>query len=137
MPPLLALLLELTQLPPHPLRDRDPRHLETAFTGLPTDVGEAQKVERLRLAESPLLPLLGGEPPELDQPCLPGLQLQLEHGESLAQVRQELLSFFFVLEAHDEVVGVAHDDHVTPRLPLPPLVGPLVEDVVQVDVREQ
>src|SRR5438309_10316419 len=78
MPPLLDLLFEFTQLAPHPLRDSDPRHLETPLPGLPTSVRKPQKVERLRLAESPLLPLLGGEPPELDQPCLLGLQLQPE-----------------------------------------------------------
>ena len=35
------------------------------------------------------------------------------------------------------VVGEAHDDHVTAREPLPPPVGPQVQDVVQVHVGEQ
>ena len=42
-----------------------------------------------------------------------------------------------MLEPHHEVVGEAHDDHVAARVPPPPLVGPQVKDVVQVDVREQ
>ncbi len=34
----------------------------------PTDVGEPQEVEGLRLTLAPSLSVLGGEPPELDQP---------------------------------------------------------------------
>jgi len=41
------------------------------------------------------------------------------------------------LKAHDEVVAVAHDDHVAARVASSPLLGPEVEDVVQVDVRKQ
>jgi hypothetical protein len=40
-----------------------------------------------------------------------------------------------MLEAHHSIVGEARDDHITARVPGPPLVQ--VEDVVQVDVREQ
>ena len=82
-------------------------------------------------------PVLGGEPPELDQPRLLGVQLQAELREPCAKIGQEPLGVIPVLEAHHEVVGEAHDDHVTARVPTPPLVGPQVEDVVQVDVRKQ
>jgi hypothetical protein len=42
-----------------------------------------------------------------------------------------------MLEAHDQVVGVAHDDHVALGFAPPPLLRSQVEDVVQVDVGEQ
>ena len=79
----------------------------------------------------------GGEPSELDQPCLVGLQLQAELRESLAKVGEEPLGVTVLLEPHEEVIGVAHDDHVAVRVPTSPLLGPQVEDVVQVDVGEQ
>ena len=92
---------------------------------------------RLRLAEPARLSILGGEPPELDQTRLLGVQLQGELRESFAQVRPEPLGVVPVLESHHGVVGETHDDHVTARVPSSPLVGPKVEDVVEVDVREQ
>jgi hypothetical protein len=36
-----------------------------------------------------------------------------------------------MLEADHDVVGVAHDDHVTRGLAPSPVLGPEVEDVVQ------
>src|SRR5271166_3842807 len=42
-----------------------------------------------------------------------------------------------MLEPDDEVIGEAHDDHITARIPAPPPLGPQVEDVMKVHVREQ
>src|SRR5262249_9377088 len=39
-----------------------------------------------------------------------------------------------VLESDDEIVGIAHDDHVARGLTPSPALGPEIEDVVQVDV---
>ena len=50
---------------------------------------------------------------------------------------EKLLGVVSMLEPHDEVVGKPHDDHVAVRLPLPPSVGPEVEDVVQVDIGQE
>jgi hypothetical protein len=50
---------------------------------------------------------------------------------------EEPLCVIPVLEADDAVVGEAHDDHISVRLPPPPPVGPEIEDVVEVDVCEQ
>ena len=41
------------------------------------------------------------------------------------------------LEPHDDIVRIAHNDHVAGGFPLSPAVGPEVEGVVQVDIREQ
>ena len=98
---------------------------------------EAEKVERLRPAEATRLPVVGGEPSELDQARLLSLQLQPEPRKPLAQLGLEPLRILTMLEAHDEVVSEAHDNHLAARVPLPPLLGPKVEDVVQVDVRKQ
>ena len=65
------------------------------------------------------------------------MQLQAELREPVAQVGEEPLGVLPMLEAHDVVVGEPHDDHVPARVPPSPLVGPQVEDVVQVDVRKQ
>jgi hypothetical protein len=100
-------------------------------------VREAEEVERLRLAEAPGCPVTGGEPPELDQPGLLGMQLQVELRKPLTEVPEELLGVTKMLEPDDKVVGEAHDDHVATRMPPSPLPGPPVEDVVEVDVGEQ
>jgi len=82
-------------------------------------------------------PVSGGVPSELDQACLLGVQLQRELREALAQVGQEPLGVLTMLEAHNEVVRPAHDDHVTMSVAAPPLLGPQVKNVVKVDVRQE
>ena len=42
----------------------------------------------------------------------------------------------FVLKADDHIIGIAHDDDLAVGLS-PPLLGPEIKDVVQVDVGEQ
>src|SRR5512142_1229614 len=96
-----------------------------------------REIERLRLPGAPLLPVRGGEPPELDQPRLARVQLQGEPREPLAEIPQELPGVSQMLEPGDEVVGETHDDHVAARVPPPPPLGPQVKDIVEVDVRQQ
>jgi hypothetical protein len=47
---------------------------------------EPEELERLRLAEIALRPVQRGEPPELDQPRLLGVQLQRELREPIAKI---------------------------------------------------
>src|ERR1700681_1560614 len=54
---------------------------------------------------------------------------------SLMQVMQESLRLMLMLEADNGVVRVTDDDHVAGRLAAP-AVGPEIEHVVQVHVRE-
>src|SRR5450755_4612450 len=70
--------------------------------GGPADVREPQKSERLWLAESSRLAFTGGEPPELDQARLLGVQLQAELRESVAKLRPEPLGVVPMLESHHE-----------------------------------
>src|SRR5512142_2150873 len=124
MPASLDLAFEGVQLGSHPLRVRDPLELEPSLPSLPARVREAQKPERLRLAEPTRLSSLGGEPSELDQPRLLGVQIQTELREPVAKVRPEPLGVTPVLESHHGVVGETHDRYVTARVSTSPLVSP-------------
>jgi hypothetical protein len=66
-------------------------------------VREAKEPERLRPAKATSLSVPGGEPSELDQPCLLGIQLKAELREPAAKVRPELLRVLTVLKAHHGV----------------------------------
>src|ERR671918_142039 len=137
MPASLELVLDLLQLGPQPFRDGVAFEPETSVLAFPAAGREAQEVECLRLAEAPCRSSLDGEPPELDQPGLVGMQFQPELRESLTEVVEELLGVTQVLESDDEIVGEAHDDQIAAGMPTPPLPDPSVEHVVEVDVGEQ
>ncbi len=71
MRPALKLSLDGFELRDHPLLRRDPPDDEYSITdALPTEVSKTQEREGLWFSLSPLLPVSGGEPPELDQSCL-------------------------------------------------------------------
>src|ERR671918_307403 len=81
------------------------------------------------------VPPVGRKAPKLDQPRLLRVQLQIELLEPCPQFGPEPFSVAPVLEARDEVVAVAYDDHISSCVPPPPSLGPKVQDVVEVDVR--
>jgi hypothetical protein len=97
----------------------------------------AQARERLRPAEAPLLALLGSKPPPADQARLLGIQPQPKRGQTRRQVTLEPLGVRAMLKAQDGVVGVPDDQQVTAGIPPAPVLGPQIEDVVQLDVRAQ
>src|SRR6266545_6077734 len=136
MPALPERGLDLLQLRSQPLSHGQPQHRETSFSRLPTYVREAEKGERLGLAPSAPLPVRRRAAAEFKESGLIGVQFQLVGREALAEVLPEPLGFPFVLEAHDEVIGITDHDHVTFRLPTP-VADPKVEHVVQVDVRKK
>jgi hypothetical protein len=137
MPASLERDVDLGQLGPHALRDGDAPQPELPVPPLPTDVGEAEEGERLRLPVAPGFAVAGGKASELDEPRLVGVQLQPEPRKSLTKVGEELPCVILILESGGKVVGEADDDDVTMRLPLSPLPDPPVEDVVEVDVGKQ
>ena len=49
----------------------------------------------------------------------------------------EALPIGFMLEASNDIVGVSHEDDIASGLSLSPLVGPEIENVVQVDIRKE
>src|SRR5664280_635233 len=127
----------LAQLGRHSFSDRLPPQREPSSPRLRAHVREAEECERLGPAEAPSPAVLDSEPPKLDQARLLGVELQAEPGETLHQVRVEPLGVSTMLKADNEVVGKPHDDHVTVSLPPSPLPGPKIEDMVEVEVREQ
>src|SRR5216683_2133199 len=137
VPTLPELVLDLSQLGPHPLRDRNAPNPETPVPPHRADVREAEEVERPGFPLAPRLPVRGGEPPELDQPRLARVQIQPELREPLAEIVQEPACILVILETHDEVVCETHDDDIPARNMTPPPVGPQVEDIMEVNVRQQ
>ena len=129
--------VHLAQLGRHSPRDCLTPQREPSCPRLPAHVRISEEAERLGPAEAPPPAVLGSEPPELDQARLPGVEFQAEPGETLHQVRVEPLGVRPILKAGSDIVSEPHDDHVTASLPVPPLPGPQVEDMVQVDVRGQ
>src|SRR6266511_2181016 len=134
MPTTLELVLDLAQLRPHPIRDGDTPQPEPPVPGLPAHVRKAEEVERFRLTLTPRRPVLGGEPPELDQPGLVRVQLQPEPREPLAKLVQEPPRILLMFEPDGVVVSEPHNDDVPVRPPFPPPVRPQVEHVVQIEV---
>ena len=74
---------------------------------------------------------------ELDQAGLVRVQRQRELPQPFAHRIPEAPGLGLVLEANDSVVGIPHDDHVARGLMPSPALGPEIEGIVQVDVREQ
>ena len=65
------------------------------------------------------------------------MQFEPELPEPLRQFGPEPFGIRLHLESHHDVIGEAHDDHVAVRLLLTPRLDPQVEDIVEVDVRQQ
>src|ERR1022692_2583379 len=128
MSPSLEFGLDLPQLGAHPSRVGDAFELETIVPRPRAYMREAEEGKRLRLAETPLLPISGGEPSELDQARLLSVQLQAELRQSCAEISLEPLGVILMLETHHDVVGEAHGNYLTARVPSPPLVSPQVVD---------
>src|SRR5688572_20290756 len=65
------------------------------------------------------------------------MQLQGELLHSLPQLSEKPLGVILVLESNNEIIGPPRDDNLSTRRPFPPLLYPEVEDVVQVNIRQQ
>ena len=76
------LLLEFSKLGSHALADRRASHGESPQPVLPTDMLEAQEIERFRLAFPSTFPVLFGKPAEFDPACLIWMQFQSKHSQS-------------------------------------------------------
>ena len=63
------------------------------------------------------------------------MKIQSKTSEPRLEIGKELLRFVSMLEAHDSVVCIAHDDHVAGGASLPPLVDPRIIDMIEVNVR--
>jgi len=99
---LTKLKLDVFQLGYHALGDRFALEGELPLLGLPTDMREPQKAERLRLAFSSLIPAEFGIPSELDPARLIWMKLQPELLQPLREMFPAAVRVRLALEAQDE-----------------------------------
>ena len=138
-------MLPIPQLSPnslelgnHPLLRSDPPDgKRLGLVALPTVVGKAKEVERLRLSLTPLRPVSGCITPELDEPGLIRVEFQTELCQPFLELFEELHGIGTLLEAHHKIVCIANDDDVALSDSPAPDIYPQVEDVVQIHVSEQ
>src|SRR6516162_5079331 len=134
----LELGFNLAQLGLQPFAYRLPKHRKHSVASLlPTDMREAEEVERLGLPLPAPLSVLCRKRAELQKAGLVGVQLQPELAQSFGEFLPEPLSIRPHLESEHNIVGEAHDDHVAVRLRTTPRPDPQVEYVVEIDVGEQ
>src|SRR6516164_10007782 len=89
---------------------------------------------KVRLAEPALLAVRRREAAKLDQAGLVRMKRQRKLLQPLAHLVKETPGVGFVLESDDEVVGIAHKDHVARGLAPSPALRPEIKRVVQVDI---
>jgi hypothetical protein len=85
---------------------------------------EPEEIERLRLAETPSMPIRNCRSAELDEPRLVGMKGEAEASEPCLEIGKELLCLVLMLKADDGVVRIAHDNNVAGGASLPPPVDP-------------
>ena len=118
MPAALELVLDLRQLRPHPFRDRDTPDPEPPVLRRRADVREAQEVERLRLAQTPRLPIAGRRSrPNSISRVLSGCSSSPNFANRSRSSTRNRCASSSMLETDDEVVRETHDDHITVRVP--------------------
>src|SRR5258708_22611246 len=95
---------------------------------------EAQERKGLWLSLAAPLPVLFGEPPELDQSRLLRMQLQTELRQTFSKLLEETLGFRPAFEAHHKIVVVADDNYLAPSHFLAPSFYPQIDYVMQAHV---
>ena len=131
------LLLDLRELRPHAITPGSPFEEELAPSRSTANVDEPQELEGLRFSEPAPSAFVRRMATKLDQAGLLRIERQRELLHPLAHRIVEAPGVRLVLEANDDVVGIAHNDHVAGGLAPSPAFGPEVEGVVQVDVGKQ
>ncbi len=116
------LILDRMQLGTQPLGTGHAQNHEPACPGFAATVREAQEVEGLRFALSCTASVVLGKAPELDQPCLVGMQLEPELLQPLRHRTLEALGIALELEPGHPAIRIPHDDHVAAGVALPPLL---------------
>jgi hypothetical protein len=99
--PLAELLLDWFQLGSHAFAYRLALHGEVPLLGLPADVREPQKIERLGLSFPSSFPVLFGEPPELDPARLIWMKFQPKLPQPLPEIFPKAVCFVNLVENAD------------------------------------
>src|SRR6202163_229344 len=117
-------LLNLLQLRHHPLfRRLTPDHKQAPWTA-PTLVNESEECERLCFLLSPLAPVHGRKPAELQQTRLLRMKFQIELRQPLPKLVQESLGISLILKPHHQIVRVADNNNLPARHLLTPCFHP-------------
>jgi len=128
----------LVQLRLQSLADRLPQHREPSIAPLlHADVRKAEEVERFRFPFSTPPPLVDRKRTKFQQARFLGMQFQIELPHSFGKFRPELIGIRFAVKAHHDVIGESHDDYVAVRPLLTPRLGPQIEYVMKIDVRQK
>src|ERR1700691_5172197 len=98
---------------------------------------EAEELEGLRLAQPEPLSVGRRMASELEKPRLLRVQFQLELLHSFCKFLPESFGLVFEFESNHDVVGVTHHDNIAVRTLLTPCLNPKIEDVMEVDIRQQ
>jgi len=131
------LLLDLPESRPHAVTPCLAMEQERPPPGFAADEREPQECEGLRFAKPfPLAPYRSMAA-ECQQSGLLRMKLEPELLEPHSHRIPEALRIGLVLEAGHDIVGEPNEDYVAGGLSPPPLLGPQIEDVVQVDVGKQ
>jgi hypothetical protein len=131
------LLLDLLQFLSHALADRHTPHSIRPVPILPADMREAKEVEGLGFAFPSSFPVLFGIPPELDPARLIRVQLQSELPQPFSQALAKTVCVRTPLEAEDDVIRIAEDDHLASRTLLAPDIHPEIEHIVEIDIDKE
>ena len=122
----------------HLLLNRLPKNRKlSVLQRSPTDVSEAEEVERFWFPETTLLSVMSRKATELQNSRFLRVKFKTELEHTLLQTRQKLLSLRLMFKADNEIVSPSHDHHVTARFVLHSLFGPKIQDVVKVYIRKQ
>src|SRR5215469_15414705 len=134
--PPTQLLFDFLQLGPHAVTARVPLKLKLAAPRDAADEGKPEESEGLRFAKPASLAVARRIAPELNQTGLLRMKRQRELLESRTHRLLKGPGIGIVLEANYNVVGITHDNDIARGLTPSPAMGPEVEDVVQIHVRE-
>ncbi len=113
--------------------DREP----AVLSGLGALVREAKKVESFRSAFAAPFTVFARIATELDQTRFPIVQLQAKLGETRAELFQTRRRLVTMLKADNEVIRIAHDNHIAVAAVGPPPRDPQVKHIVQEYVQEE
>ena len=118
---------------------RSPRDFLRSGSRLAGFVTDDTKPRNLKVSGLPSRASRGSAPrsAELDQAGLLRMQRQRELPQPFAHRVPEAPGVVLTLEADDDVVGIPDHDHVARGLAPSPAFGPEVENVMEIDVREQ
>ncbi len=102
-----------------------------------TNVGQSQKIKRIRFSHALLFAIFGHIATKLDQPGLISMQFKVEFLKALYKRFLESLRIMPVLKPHHEVIAKSYNYYVAACACFPPGLHPKVKCVMQVDVGKQ